>query len=80
MDSFPATGSHVEPGQTIALRALGMQIAPTLGIETLELFALGQQIDTTGNASGSTEPIACDAGRFFALLERSTSCPIRRRR
>ncbi|HWM21906.1 MAG TPA: hypothetical protein VNO51_19600 [Ilumatobacteraceae bacterium] len=69
VDSIPPAGSLVEPGQSIALRALGMQIAPALGIETLELFALGQQIGTTGNATGSTEPIACDAGRFFALLE-----------
>jgi hypothetical protein len=69
VDSIPPPGSRVEPGQSIALRALGMQIAPALGIETLELFALGQEIGTTGNASGSTEPIACDAGRFFALLE-----------
>jgi hypothetical protein len=46
-----------------------MQFAPALGIDTLELFALGQEIGTTGNASGSTEPIACDPGRFFALLE-----------
>jgi hypothetical protein len=69
VNSQPPPGSRVEPGQTITLEALGMQFAPALGIDTLGLFALGQEIGTTGNASGSTEPIACDPGRFFALLE-----------
>ncbi|HEX4980468.1 MAG TPA: hypothetical protein VFV63_02175 [Ilumatobacteraceae bacterium] len=67
--SQPPANSPVEPGQTIALEALGMQFAPALGIESLKLFALGQEIGSTGNASGSTEPVACDDGRFFALLE-----------
>lgn len=75
VNSQPSPGSRVEPGQTIALEALGMQFAPALGIESLKLLALGQEIGSTGNASGSTEPIACDDGRFFALLEKEYVVP-----
>jgi hypothetical protein len=75
LNSNPESGARVEPGQTIGLKAIGMLLAPAQGIERLRLLAQGQEIGTAGNASGSTEPIPCDPGRFFAELDGEYTVP-----
>jgi hypothetical protein len=75
VNSIPPPASRVEPGQRIRLGAIGMLMAPALGIRTLKLFAQDQEIGSAGNASGSSEPVPCDDGRFYAELEGEYTVP-----
>jgi hypothetical protein len=64
--SEPASGTKVEGGDTIELAAEGFVLPNALGIESLTVDAGGQTLERVGNASGSTEPVACDLGRYRA--------------
>jgi hypothetical protein len=66
--SEPATGSRVRAGDRIKLLAGGIVEPPALGVKSLTVTAGGEPIETVGNASGSSEPRACDKGRFLADL------------
>jgi hypothetical protein len=66
MLSEPESGTKVDGGDTIKLAAEAFVFPNALGIESLTVDAGGQTLARVGNVSGSTEPIACDLGRYRA--------------
>jgi hypothetical protein len=75
METDPPAGSRVKPGDTIAVKAFAMLLATAHGIKSLRLQAGAATMAEVGNVSGSASPIACDFGRFSALLVTSYVVP-----
>jgi len=68
VESIPAAGSKVAPGERIKLHALAMVMPPALGVKVLYVDDGNDLIESVGNLSGASTPVACDPRRNVAQL------------
>ncbi len=65
----PGRGVGVKPREKIDIVAIALLAPPALGVERLDVTVNGVVIESTRNLSENAEPVGCDLGRLFALLE-----------
>jgi hypothetical protein len=75
VETEPGDGAHVEPGQSVGIRGLGMVMPPALGISEIAILVNDAPVTGDGNASGSEEPVACDVGRYYAGVTTTYAVP-----
>ncbi|MHB8793349.1 MAG: hypothetical protein ACYC6O_08440 [Thermoleophilia bacterium] len=75
IQSDPEGSRRVEAGQTIQLRGMGMVMPPALGVKELSVYAGDELLQKVGNASGTSEPVPCDFGRWGAVNRTSYTVP-----
>jgi hypothetical protein len=68
LEGIPEGGSHVEPGDRIAIHAVAFVMLPALGVKTLYVDDGNDLLESVGNLSGSDQPVACDPRRMKAEL------------
>ncbi len=68
LEGIPEAGSHVEPGDRIAIHAIAFVMPPALGVRTLYVDDGSDLLESVGNRSGSDQPVACDPRRMLAEL------------
>jgi hypothetical protein len=69
IETVPPAGTRVKAGDTIKVRALAMLMPPALGVKVLYLSAGDELLESVPNLSGSSEPVPCDLGRYYALIQ-----------
>lgn len=75
LQTTPAEGSRVEPGDQIAIQALAMLMPTAQGVKVLYVDDGSELLESVGNISGSDRPVACDMGRHFANLTTTYEVP-----
>lgn len=75
LQTTPAEGSQVEPGDQIAIQALAMLMPTSQGVKVLYVDDGSELLESVGNVSGADRPVACDMGRHFANLTTTYTVP-----
>lgn len=75
IESAPAAGSRVGPGDTIRLAVVAAEPTPSRGMERVELFEGERLLAEAGNGAGVDEPVPCARNREYAGLAHEYRVP-----
>jgi hypothetical protein len=75
VEGSPTSGSRVDPGDTIEVRAMAIAWDPGLGVAELRLEAADVGLAVGTNLAGLSEPQACNKLRFLAVASTEYRVP-----